>query len=215
MAGKLSGTNTQLRVIKGSVGKYDVGDTFNAEDEGADVPRLIKLGVVEFVSFAASPLPVDTSEFDDLKDQAIITMNGVGRAAEALGVSMNMDTLADAAHIEDIVLQYAKGHESLSAVEESTRARAAEIATELISARQNIARGLQLLGIPYDESVNTGQLASNLADAIDAYARKSREEVLRDVMKQEIANAQPSGETGKTGDGPPTPALDAAPAVAG
>lgn len=191
---KQQGSQTILRVIKGTVGAgakaFEIGETFVAEKIGADVAHLLRAGAVEIVSQSEADTAPSGPAYS--ADERIAIDRGISAAHTAILGAVDLlggfkpaetDDLGEiAASLNPAVTAYVTAHEALASQEETNRQRSTEIANELVAAHAQTVRALGLLGIEYDSSLNAGQLASVLADGVDAYVRKTRGEVLQDAM---------------------------------
>src|SRR6185312_12470016 len=113
---------TTLRVVKGTVGghprSYEVGETFVAEEIGADADRLVRLGVCEVVSQSPAPAPdtggYSTPEREELDGQIRAAINAVGEAVAMLGASPQIASLTDIPSVLETVDKYVAERDALA-----------------------------------------------------------------------------------------------------
>jgi hypothetical protein len=202
-------SKTVLRVIRGTVGSaghaFEVGDTFVAEDVGADVAHLLRAKAVEVVSMEGVPEeePLFTNaEFAEFEQQALGVVKAVGSAVFKLG-GRPVTTLGEiSATIGGVVDDYVMKHNSLAEQEASTRERSSEIASENVAAHAELVKALSLTDAKYDPSMSSASLASTLGAAV--------EQLVREKKAREVADAVKSAALG-TPEGSGTPEISGTP----
>jgi hypothetical protein len=180
---------TVLRVIRGGVGAYREGDTFVAEEVGADVTHLLSVGAVQLVSGEAPPQPAgytaeDRAVIDSVAERVIALL---GKIATDAGVPVKDATLGSATSaIEGIIDKYIADRAAVAAKVdglvkdlETANQRASEIGNDLAAVAVPLNNAAVALGITLPEGLISSK-ADALAKAIAKFAADARNgEVLK------------------------------------